>query len=444
MTDWQVHVRSIHRNFDSETFTTHENLGHVTAVENTAGTPDTNIQGFATTPVNVVSAPPFGLGKPSFKRRKLSPTEESMDDQPAENPVTVTENTSKGSGLLSALWAKMGSFNRNSPLQNESSPSVEVSEDQPLSLTRDPPRHTPERIVSSPLDRPPSSPSPPPPPPPPLPSTQEDVEMSLVTSPIPPLPSPVTPPPLSSFTKDTDIANISNIASLASPNDGIVKPPSVATIEKAIVCLAKGGFRLDEIHRGCQNHLQTDLSYEFIQSVIERHQGARLPDPPPPETLNAARVDSRSPSIVASPVPSNSEFNRESSPMPKSSSAAPSSNILIQLDELSPEERLKALEALQSDLPTRIESLRQQIREEEARKERERLEQERIEQERIEKERVERERIERERIAQEDELLREKFEQLAAEIQQKNDELERIKRKREETQRQLQPLEEQA
>ena len=126
----------------------------------------------------------------------------------------------------------------------------------------------------------------------------------------------------------------------------------MATIEKAIVYLANVGFRLDEIHRGCQNHLHTDLSYEFIQSVIERHRGARLPDPPSPATLNATRLASRSSSIAASPVPSNSEFNRELSPMPKSPTIAPSSNIMIHLDELSPEERLKALEALQSDLPS--------------------------------------------------------------------------------------------
>ena len=161
-THWQVHARHNHHNLGSGTFTTHQNLGHFTAIENTAGAPDSQSQGSATTPVAIAPAPPFGLGKPSFKRRKLSPTEEGLNDQPGENPATVTENTSKGSGLLSALWAKMGSFNRNFPIQNELSPSVEMSEDQPPSLTRDPPQHTPERIVSSPLDRPPSSPSPPP------------------------------------------------------------------------------------------------------------------------------------------------------------------------------------------------------------------------------------------------------------------------------------------
>jgi hypothetical protein len=142
-----------------------------------------------------------------------------------------------------------------------------------------------------------------------------------------------------------------------------------------IIAMHEQGYQTGDIQRGFHKAHSVYFSLESIESIISEHRNSMVIDAPShtpaktdPETTGEPRsIRSRSPSTVPE-VSITSSAIVESSPP---SQHTPSLNIQVPLDDMSPEESLKALTTLQDSLPNLIKQFQKTVLEEKEKKEKE-------------------------------------------------------------------------
>ena len=356
-------------------FSTKGNLGHFTPYTAT----DTSQEPAQTLGRYVITSYPSTLGKSSLKRRRTGDEDSASSEENSpikRNRAIVQEENLTKHVSLENVWAKMNSLHAHGPSHRTLAPKSGEFESGNLSQSLST-LSVHKRLENSPI----------PPDPPPLTTlsiaSQEAVDLRPATF------QPINRPPQRTSVEHPSNDEISSVNS-----------ESLSSKKLYINEMHKAGFSSEDIQKAFKNIHNVDLTTESIQCIIEEYNKGLADADTARQSTH--RVQSRSSSTTTSPIPGTAQFKHElptrwSLSHKESALVASTSNLFIPLDDLAPGEALKALEALQSSLPGKIQQLRQRVRED----------------------------AERERIRKEEDELAEKH---AAEIQRGLDALYKVKR----------------